>query len=121
MNTIRREKPGYGIVWSEIRYDGKNAGQFCVRILPDALAKSNPIATFAHTEKFRIAVGVHPKEGQVILFVGGVMPTDEIRHVYKLPCKATIPDAVAAHDLEAAIADGKVHQVTWNGEPLERL
>lgn len=121
MKSIRRDKPSYGIVWSELYYDGKNEGQFRMRIVPDALTQRNTIATVSHIEKIRIAVGVHPQEEKVIVFVSGTMPAGEIRQVYKLPGAVTTVDGVAAHDLEAAIADGKIYQVTWNGQPLEKM
>ena len=118
MATVRRERPAGGIFWSELDLDTQDghAGRFRLQLDPGAMTRPTPIATFSHCDKLRIAVGIHPRDKQVVVFLAGGDDTRERRYAYRLPREF---ENVNAHALETSFADGRVIEVTLNGTPLE--
>src|SRR5581483_4438444 len=109
MNVIRRDRPASGILWSEFHLDGGDAGRFVLQLDTETLTKRASAATFAHAEQVRIAVGIHPAKGEVVIFFGEENGSER-RYVYQLPY---VPASDGrGPNLETSFAKGKIVEVS---------
>ncbi|HZQ06738.1 MAG TPA: hypothetical protein VFD70_09170 [Anaerolineae bacterium] len=119
MNSIRRERPGYGILWSELILDDAaraGTGRFLVRVEGKALLGSSNVATIGHTQELRVAIGIHPMEQEMVVLLGGNKNPREARRVFQLK---GITDNSREHEFEITFVNWKITQACLNGSELE--
>lgn len=119
MEPIRRERPGYGILWSEIsmdEHDSGGTGQFVLSVEPKALPGRGHVATVAHSGQLRIAIGIHAVKHEVVVFLGGAKYGSlSLRRVYRLP--ESLPDN-PTHHFQIKFDDWQISGVQVDGNTL---
>lgn len=118
MSATRREKPAYGILWSEISLMGSvdNAiGRFVAEIEPSALTARALVATVACAGSISIGIGVHTAQKELVILLGGV--SRHSRKVYILP--DPVPEHDGGHELDVAFIGWQITSVQMNGIQLQ--
>lgn len=120
MALIRRERPGYGVIASELVTDERIAGtgRFLTLVDPVALPGHAHVATVAHLDGLSIAIGIHSTQHEVVVFVRGDRSNSQVRKVFHL---APLVDGVDAHQFLVEFANFQIHQASVDGTPLKEL
>lgn len=122
MNPVRRERPSYGVLWSEIHMEGNTehgSGRFVARVESDALRGRALIATVSHIANVNVAIGIRPKKNQIVVLVGDNKTSErQLRKTYQLPPNS---DGVSGHEFRVEFNSWALTSVQLDGTSLTEV
>jgi hypothetical protein len=123
MGQNRRERPAYGVRWTEIEVEGEGktgTGQFQVALENFAFEKNARIATTAHVGTINIGVSLQPAQNQVIVLFGdGARGNAKIRKAFQLlPSEASNG---SDHEFLIFFKNWDIRSVRWNTNDLQEI
>lgn len=120
MNSVRRENPGNGILWSEIQLDGKGTpgtGEFVAQVESSALGDRPLIATVSPAGTVNIGFGIRARQREIVVLVGdNLQSSRQFRKAYQLP--ETLGDGKDGHEIKINFQKWKIQKVQLDGMSL---